>query len=161
LSTAVSCIAVPTGFVAETSHTMDPLSVTASIIAILQLSMKVGECLSDAKDASTERSQFTTETSNLSHLLVTLLSRIDESSNDPWHTKVRELGGKDGLIYQYRVALEQLKDKISSGHGLKKMAKTLLWKYIKGDVERILLRIERLKSLLHITLEMDHLFVSL
>ncbi|KAF1942710.1 hypothetical protein EJ02DRAFT_331575, partial [Clathrospora elynae] len=126
---------------------MDPLSVTVSIIAILQLTVKVGECLNDAKDASTERSQFTTETSNISSLLVTLLSRVDESSNEPWHAKVRELGGKDGLVYQYRVALEQLKEKISNGHGLKKVVKTLLWKYIKDDVERILLRIERLKSL--------------
>ncbi|KAF1962049.1 hypothetical protein CC80DRAFT_434763 [Byssothecium circinans] len=139
---------------------MDPLSVTASIIAILQLTAKVGECLRDAKDASTERSQFNTETSNLSSLLVTLLSRIDESSNEPWHTEVRALGGKDGLVYQYRVALEQLKDKISSGHGLKKMAKTLLWKYIKEDADSILVRTERLKSLVQIALQMDHLFVS-
>src|SRR5205085_1860675 len=96
---------------------------------------KVGECLRGAKDASTECSQFTTEISNLSNLLVTLLSRVDESSNEPWHTEVRALGGKDGLVYQYRVALEQLKDKISSERGLKKMAKTLLWKYIKEDAE--------------------------
>lgn len=140
---------------------MDPLSITVSIVAILQLTAKVGDYLSDVKDASTERSQFTAETSNLSHLLVTLLSHVDEGSNEPWHAKVRELGGKDGFVYQYRVALEQLKDKLSSGQGLKKMVKTLLWKYIKDDVESILLRIERLKSLLHITLEMDHLFVSL
>ncbi|KAH4217774.1 hypothetical protein HBH70_194640 [Parastagonospora nodorum] len=139
---------------------MDPLSVTASIIAIFQLTVKVGERLHDAKDASTERSQFTTETSNLSSLLLTLLSHIDESSNEPWHTKVRELGGKDGLVYQYRVALEQLKDKILGGHGLKKIAKTLLWKYIKEDAESILLRIERLKSLVQIALQMDHFNLS-
>lgn len=138
---------------------MDPLSVTASIIAILQLTTKVSEYLRDAKDASTERSQFTTEISNLSNLLVNLLSRVDDTSHEPWHTKVRELGGKEGLIYQYRVALEQLKDKITNGHGIKKMTKTLLWKYIKDDAERILSRIERLKSLVQIALEMDHLFV--
>lgn len=62
---------------------MDPLSVTASIIAILQLTVKVGEALSDAKDASKDRSQFTADTSNLSKPLVAPLSRLDESSNDP------------------------------------------------------------------------------
>ncbi|KAF2791757.1 ankyrin [Melanomma pulvis-pyrius CBS 109.77] len=139
---------------------MDPLSVTASIIAILQLTVKVGESLSDAKDASTDRSQFTTDISNLSKLLVDLLSRVDESSDDPWHANTRQLGGKDGLIYQYRVALEQLKDKISAGHGIKKMTKTLLWKYIKDDAEHILSRIERLKSLVQIALEMDHFTLS-
>jgi hypothetical protein len=140
---------------------MDPLSVTASIIAILQVTVKIGEVLSDAKDASTDRSQFMTDISNLSNLLVALLSRLDESSTDPWHANVRALGGKDGLIYQYRVALEGLTDKISAGHGLKKTAKTLLWKYIKDDAERILSRIERLKSLVQIALEMDHLSVLL
>jgi hypothetical protein len=115
--------------------------------------------LKDAKDASTDRSQFTAEIQNLRDLLVALLSRVDEDSSDPWHANVRQMGGKDGLIYQYRVALEQLKDKISTGEGLKKTAKTLLWKYIQPDTERILLKIERLKSLVQIALEMDHLSV--
>jgi hypothetical protein len=70
---------------------MDALSITASIIAILQLTVKVRECLSDAKDASTDRSQFTTDISNLSNLLVTLLSQMDESSNEQWHIMVRGL----------------------------------------------------------------------
>ncbi|PSN61085.1 hypothetical protein BS50DRAFT_447749, partial [Corynespora cassiicola Philippines] len=129
---------------------MDPLSVTASIIAVGQATVKIVECLKDAKDASTDRSQFTTELSNLSNLLATLLFRVDENSNEPWHAEVRELGGKDGLIYQYRVALEQLKDKISGEHGIRKMAKALLWKYIKEDAKDILSRIERLKSLVQI-----------
>lgn len=140
---------------------MDPLSVTASIIAILQLTVKVSEALSDAEDASTDRSSFATDISNLSNLLVTLLSRLDESSADPWHANVRALGGQDGLIYQYRVELEQLKDKTSARRGIKDMTKRLLWKYVKEDAERILSRIERLKSLVQIALENDHLFVLL
>jgi hypothetical protein len=140
---------------------MDPLSLTASIIAVLQLTTKVGEYLKDAKDASEERSQFMTETSNLSSLLMSLLSHVDERSEKPWHAKVRELGGKNGLVYQYRVALEQLKEKISNGHGMKKMVKTLLWKHIRDDAEHILVRIERLKSLVQIALEMDHLYVPI
>lgn len=140
---------------------MDPLSVTASIIAILKVTLTVCEALSDAKDAPTDRSQFTTDISNLRNLLVGLLSRLDESSADPWHANVRAMGGKDNLLYQYRVALEQLNDKISAGHGLKKMATILLWKYIKDDAQHILLRLGRLQSLVQIALEMDHLFVLL
>ncbi|PSN59029.1 hypothetical protein BS50DRAFT_509258 [Corynespora cassiicola Philippines] len=139
---------------------MDPLSVTASIIAVGQATVKIVECLHNVKDASTDRSQFTTEASNLSTLLATLLFRIDENSNEPWHVEVRQLGEKDGPVHQYRVALEQLKDKISGEHGIRKMTKTLLWKYIKEDVKDILSRIERLKSLVQIALQMDHLYVS-
>ncbi|KAF2622262.1 hypothetical protein BU25DRAFT_434972 [Macroventuria anomochaeta] len=126
---------------------MGPLSATASIITILQLTVKVGEGLSDAKDASTDRIQFTTDISNLSNLLVALLSRLGESSVDPWHAN-------------YRVALERLKDKISARHGIKKMTKTPLWMYIRDDAERILSRIELLKSLEQIALEMDHFKLS-
>jgi hypothetical protein len=76
---------------------MDPLSVTASIVAILQLTVKVSEGLGDARDASTDRIQFETNIANLRNLLVDLLSRIDESSDDPWHARARALGAKDGL----------------------------------------------------------------
>ncbi|KAI8935777.1 hypothetical protein NX059_007297 [Plenodomus lindquistii] len=138
---------------------MDPLSITASIIAILQVTTKVVESLRDAKGASKDCGQFTIEISNIKDLLITLLSQVDESSHEPWHLNVRKLGGKDGVIFQYRVALEQLKDKLVSGHGIKKLATTLLWKYIKNDAERILTKVERLNSLVQIALEMDHLFV--
>lgn len=136
---------------------MDPLSVTASIIAIVGLAEKVCAYLDDAKDASTDRIRFTNEMSNLSKLLVALLSRLDESSNEPWHAKVRELGGRDGLIYQYRVALEQFKDKVSERQGIKKIAKTLLWKHVREDAERILSRIERLKLTMQMYLQIDQL----
>jgi hypothetical protein len=136
---------------------MDPLSVTANIIAILQLTEKVVKYLGDAKDASTDRSRFTDEASNLSKLLFSLLSRVDEGSSEPWHVRVRELSGQNGLVYQYRVALEQLKDKTADGRKVKKIAKTLLWRHVREDAERILSRIERLKSVVHIALEMDHL----
>jgi hypothetical protein len=139
---------------------MDPLGVTASIIAILKLTVQVGEGLSAAKDASTDRIQFTADIENLSGLLVALLSRIDESSADPWPANVQALAGQDGLIYQYRLALEELKDKISPGHGIKKTTKIVFWKKIKDDAERILSKIERLKSLVLIALENNHLFVS-
>ncbi|KAF2466052.1 uncharacterized protein BDR25DRAFT_185539, partial [Lindgomyces ingoldianus] len=124
------------------------------------LTMKVGKCLSNASDTSADCTQFTTEISNLSKLLVDLLSYLDDDSNEPWNAKIQELGGKDGLLYQYKCALEQLKHKISDGRGMKKIGKTLLWKYIKEDIERILLKIERLKSLVQIALEMDHLKLS-
>jgi hypothetical protein len=90
------------------------------------LTVKVGEGLKDVADAPTDRIQFETDIRYLSNLLVTLLSRIDESSNDPWHARARELGAKDGLIYHYRVALELLSDKISAGHGIKKIGRTFL-----------------------------------
>jgi hypothetical protein len=51
---------------------MDSLSVTASIIAILQLLVKVLEYLNHVKDDSKDRAQYEIETSNLYSLLINL-----------------------------------------------------------------------------------------
>ena len=137
---------------------MDPLSITASIIALLQLTNTVIGYLNDVKDASTDRARCALEASNLYNLLVTLRFRLEEGrSNEPWYAAVRALGVENGPLDQYKHALEQLQTKITSGRGINKMGNTLLWKYIKEEVTSILSRMERLKTLVQIALEMDHL----
>jgi hypothetical protein len=59
---------------------MDPLSVTASIIALLQLSAQVLEYLNHVKNASKDRAQCEIEISNLYSLLVNLRFRLEEGS---------------------------------------------------------------------------------
>ena len=65
---------------------MEPLSATASIIAILQLSAKVLGYLNDVKDASKDRAKCAIETANLNSLLTTLRSRLEEGGL--YHTMV-------------------------------------------------------------------------
>jgi hypothetical protein len=137
---------------------MDPLSITTSIIALLQLTNTMIGHLNDVKDASVDRARCALEASNLYNLLVTLRFRLEEGgSNEPWYAAVRALGVENGPLDQYRHALEQLQTKITSGCGINKMGNTLLWKYIKEEVTSILSRMERLKTLVQIALEMDHL----
>jgi hypothetical protein len=140
---------------------MDGLSVAASIVAILQLTHMVIGYLNDVKDASTDRARCALEASNLYNLLVTLKFRLEGRPNNPWHVAVRDLGIKDGPLDQYKHALEQLQTKITSGSGsgsgIKKIGNTLWWKFSKEEVTSILSRMERLKTLVQIALEMDHL----
>lgn len=137
---------------------MDPLSITASIIALLQLTNTVIGYLSDVKDASTDRERCALEASNLYSLLLTLRFRLEERrSNEPWYAAALALGVENGPLDQYKHALEQLQTKITSGSGIKKMGNTLLWKFSKEEVTSILSRMERLKTLVQIALEMDHL----
>ncbi|KAI9770862.1 MAG: hypothetical protein M1839_003025 [Geoglossum umbratile] len=141
---------------------MDPLSVTASIIAILQLTSKVIEYLNDIKDAQKDRAQCAIEASNLYNLLTTLRYRLEErTSNEPWYAEVQTLGVKNGPLDQYRMALEQLQAKITKEGVFKKVGYFLLWKSVKEEVIEIMARIERLKMLVQIALEMDHLLVFL
>ncbi|KFZ16979.1 hypothetical protein V502_04810, partial [Pseudogymnoascus sp. VKM F-4520 (FW-2644)] len=142
---------------------MDPLSVTASIIAIVQLTGVIIGYLNDVKDSSTDRKQCALEISNVSNLLVALIYRLDEASSDSgWYTEVQALSAASGPIDQYRSALEQLQSKFTStaSSGLKKIGSALTWKFNKEEVTNILMRIERLKSLTQIALEMDHFKLS-
>ena len=138
---------------------MDPLSVTASIIAILQLANKVAGYLSDVKGASRECKTCALEVSNLRKLLRDLIRfhLEGESANTPWHAAVGELAVKNGPLDQFKQALEILQTRMKDGGRPKKAGDMLMWKFKKEEVASILGRIERLKTLVEIALQRDHL----
>lgn len=140
---------------------MDPLSLTASVIAILQLTGEVIKYLHDVQDAPKECQQCAIEASNLLSLLTNLRYRLEQATNnDPWYTAVRALNVENGPLDQYKQALEQLQSRVETRDGLRKIKKRLLWKFSKAELANILARMERLKSLVDISLQMDHLYVQ-
>lgn len=137
---------------------MDPLSVTASIIAVLQLSAKVLSYLNDVKDASKDRADCAMETSSLFSLLVSLRLRLEEGdASKSWYVAVRALSVENGPLDQFKQALETLQARMTDGGRLKKAGDALMWKFKKEEIEGILARMERLKTLVEIALQMDHL----
>jgi hypothetical protein len=137
---------------------MDPLSVTASVIAILQLTGAVIGYLNDVKDAPKECQQCATEASNLQSLLINLLYHLNQGhTGDRWYTAVRALNVENGPLDQYKQALEQLQTMVEIRDGVQKVKRRLLWKFSKEEVASIQARMERLKSLVSIALVMDHL----
>jgi hypothetical protein len=141
---------------------MDPLSATASIVAILQLSNKVVGYLHDVKDASKDRAKCAIEAANLNSLLTTLRFRLEEGgSNKSWHTAVRALGVENGPLDQFKQALEQLQSNMTGGGSLKKTKDALVWKFKKEEVTSILGRMERLKTQVQFALQIDQLLVSM
>ena len=138
---------------------MDPLSATASIIAILQLSNKVVGYLNDVKDASKDRAKCAIEAANVNGLFMTLRFRLEEgsSSSTPWYTVVRALAVENGPLDQFKKALEQLQSKITGGGQMKKAGDALMWKFKKEEISSILGTMERLKTLVQVALQMDHL----
>jgi hypothetical protein len=137
---------------------MDPLSATASIIAILQLSGKVLAYLNDVKDAPKDRTQCAVEMLNLCSLLYKLRDHVEKG--DPtqlWYTAVQDLAVKNGPLDQFKQALETLQTKITDGNRLRRAGEALMWKFKKEEIASILGQIERLKSLIEIALQMDHL----
>ena len=137
---------------------MDGLSVAASIIAVLQLTSQVITYLNDVKDAPKECREYMIEVSNSNTLLLKLNLRLSESSSEePWYTEVQALAVKDGPLDQYRLALQHLLAKVEPTNTIRKLANVLMWTFIKEEVAGILAKTERLKSLVSIALEIDHL----
>ncbi|KAF1807997.1 hypothetical protein P152DRAFT_259009 [Eremomyces bilateralis CBS 781.70] len=130
---------------------MEPLSVTTSVTAILQLTCKFIQYLSDVKDAPKECQQCMLEASNLLNLLINLHCRLEYGqAGDPWFTAVLALNVAGGPCDQFKQALEQLQSKIEIQNGTQMSKKRLLWKFSKAEVASTLARMERLKSLLTI-----------
>ncbi|CAN9193849.1 unnamed protein product [Alternaria alternata] len=136
---------------------MDPLSATASVIAILQLSAKVLSYLNDVKDTSKGRAQCAIEASNLHNLLTNLRFRLEEGhGHQSWFSAVQALAVENGPLDQFKQALEILQAKMTDGGRLEKVKEVLVWKFKKEEVDAILARMERLKTLVEIALQMDH-----
>jgi hypothetical protein len=144
---------------------MDPLSVTASVIAVMTLSGKVLEYLMTVKGAPKECIRLTVEASNMYHLLIRLKLRLessnadDSSSESLWFNAIQNLATKNGPLEQFMLGLEALYSKLqeSRHRKLSQVGDMLVWKFKKDEVEQIIRSMERLKTLVIIALEMDHL----
>src|ERR1700753_1766938 len=102
---------------------MDPLSVTANVIAVLQLTAEVIKYVSEVKAAPREWQEIMIETSNLQSLLLKLRCRLEQGqqTGDPWFGRVRALNVENGPLDQSRQALEQLLSKVETQNSLQKV----------------------------------------
>ncbi|KAI1751736.1 hypothetical protein F4782DRAFT_540762 [Xylaria castorea] len=140
---------------------MDPLSTTAGIIAVLQLTTTVVKYLNNVKNASKDQKRFAIEASNLLALLTKLKCCLEESApTDPLHAGVRQHATKNGILDQYKAALETLVAKVIPEGGAGKVSAALLWPFKQKEIEEILRIIERLKSLILFDFEISHLKLS-
>ena len=135
---------------------MDPLSITASIIAILQLTTTLTGYINDVRHATREQAKVAVEASNLYSLLTSLRFRVEEARSDnPWLNQVKLLGNKNGPLDQFKDILEQMVEQISSSRKRDQVKSALMWKFTKSEVEDALKQMERLKSLIQCALTED------
>ena len=88
---------------------MDPLSLTASIIAVLQLTSTLTSYISEARNATADQVKVAVEAGNLYSLLTTLRFRVEEArSDDPWFNRVKLLGRENGPLDQFKIVLETM-----------------------------------------------------
>ena len=136
---------------------MDPLSITASIIAVLELNGTLMNYANSVRHAPKERTRFAREASNMYALLTNLRFRMEDAhSGDPWFDQVKLLGAPSGVFDQFKLILERLVAKIHSNSTLS----NLIWKFEKREIEEALMLLERLKTFVSLALTNDHLYVK-
>jgi hypothetical protein len=101
----------------------DPLSVTASIVALLQLTQAVVHGLNGMKDASKERISIRDEIIYVSGLLYNLKGQVTRS--EIWSGIISSLVCPRGPLEQLKEALEQLTMRLSPAEGLRKVGKSI------------------------------------
>ena len=136
----------------------DPLSISASITALLQLTSTVMQYINYVKDASKERLRIRDEISSTSFLLYMLNDHVQQAqSGEPWLSTVRSLNMPKGPLEQFKRALEQLASRLEPSKGLKRVGKALAWPFQTEEIKEILSTIERQKSLFDLALQNDHM----
>ncbi|KAI9665887.1 MAG: hypothetical protein M1821_003822 [Bathelium mastoideum] len=141
---------------------MDGLSVAASVISVLQLSSGLIKYLKDVTNAPKDCQQCASEASNLCSLLIDLLYHLKQKkADDTWYTTIQALDVENGPLDQYKRSLVLLQSKVGNCDGMHQLKRRLLWRFNKEDIANILVRMERLKTLVNIAMEMDHMQVKL
>ena len=136
---------------------MDPLSISASIVALFQLTDSLLSFLSTVKNASSEQKKLHDEAITVTGLLKVLDMRLDgmKADNEGFLT-IRALT-ECGTLDRCRESLEELigktdNDKVS---GIEKFGRNFTWHFGKTEVNKTLMSVERLKTLLNLAL-MNH-----
>jgi hypothetical protein len=131
----------------------DPLSITASIVAVVQVSAIVLKSLGDLKDAPRDLRRLRTEIDNLQGILLPALERLTRPEEEK--LAMVQLLSAQGPLEEFRVLLEQLKKKLAPAAGLNKARRAVTWQFQKGEVKDILSTIERQKSLFALALQTE------
>lgn len=134
------------------------LAVTASIVAILQLSGTVVNLLATAYAATEDRNEIIAELSSITGVLFHLKELVESAQNEgDWPVRMISLASLPCQIAQFQSVLDGLYLKVKPVAGLRAIGKSLKWPFQKKQFQDILAALGRQKSDFLICLGMDHL----
>ena len=137
----------------------DPLSVTASIVAVLQLTAVVIKYIQELRTSSKDAGKLLLELSSLRGIIGGLEDLA--SSDEAWTETSKALVARpNGPISRLEHDLESLRLKLEPAVGIKKIQKSITWPFKQEELRTVLERIERLKSLFLLALELDHISLA-
>jgi len=139
---------------------MDPLSATASAIAILQITGSIiatcYEYRSRIKSAESDARRITNELNDLRTIIDALFILLQsEPKNYAQSSILGQLAERDGPLARCETDLMSLQQKLQPKEGWRAAKATIFWPLKESDVNRLLDSIERTKSTVQLALAAD------
>lgn len=141
---------------------MDPLSLTGTLIAVIQITTSVISLCYDYRagvtSASREVIQITKSLNALKDSLDALLRLVKTSRSGEDRTRlvnVELLANEGGTLGSCLNELERLKAQLEPETGWRKVRKSLVWPLKEGEMKRALAGLERYKSTIQLALSAD------
>jgi hypothetical protein len=137
----------------------DPLSVSASVVAVLQLATTATQYLKNVKNGSADRIRLRDEVRSTVCLLEMLQDRLEDldgmsdngSALKP--QSISLLSGPDGPLHLFEKALEEIIAELAPQDKLRRLAQPFTWPFDKKKVAELLACLERLKSHFNLVLQ--------
>lgn len=140
---------------------MDPISIVGFVAAVVQLidvTSKVVNYFNDIRDAPKDRARLAHEAASLLLLFTDLRYRVEETTlTDPWFLGLRSLGREGGPLMDFRIAMENIASKLAPTTSVANLRRVIRWPFDRKEIDTILSRIERLKTIVGLALQKDHL----
>ncbi|KAJ7125994.1 hypothetical protein C8R44DRAFT_979911 [Mycena epipterygia] len=145
---------------------MDAVGFVASVVALVQGAGALLEYVKDMKDGPSERAGLQSSLVVLRGLLHTLKDQFDNPPPNPpasttWATATSRLAVADGPFVQLSVLLQRVQEKLETpATRIGQLQQKLKWTLDKTDVAELLIKVERVKSLIILALQNDHVALS-
>jgi len=163
---AISFFPIKIKFEAVLATQMDPLSITASAIAIVQISgVIINTCYnyrSQLKSASKDASRIINELNALRSVIEALYQLLyDENETRLIHeSALRRLSQPDSILATCLASLEELSQRLEPKEGWRATKATILWPLKELDMKRVLQDIDIAKDTVQLALAADQRFAA-
>lgn len=138
---------------------MDPLSVSASVTAVLQLAATVIKYLNSVRGADSERRRLLSEIFSINSILITLQDQEEkEAQDDTIHQMFKTLRSSNGPLEQLTNILECLKSKLVPIKGSCSVVGPIIWPFKRSEIKDLLEAIERQKTLFTLARQNDLMY---
>jgi hypothetical protein len=135
----------------------DPLSITASIVSLLQLTKSVVEYVKDVKGGSDDRVRLRDSIWSTISLLEMLKFRFEDAAVDGVKMSSDIKMDVKVPLRELERVLERLVSKLAPASKLQRAMQNLAWPFEKGEVKDLLSSIEGQKSHLALAMQNNHM----